>query len=75
MFYGSILFRFFGVLVILVYKNLFALGRRRKLISFNEIWSYTDESDPINSISYEMKCIIIGAFFLLVIISFLRNLY
>jgi hypothetical protein len=66
MFYGSILFRFLGVLVILVYKNLISLIKKRKMIPFSQVWSISKSSDPTDSFSYEMICIIIGVIFILI---------
>jgi len=71
MFYGSILFRFLGVIIILIYRNLFALIKKKKVISFGEVWSISNNSDPVNAFSYEMICIIIGVIFILIIVFLL----
>ena len=67
MFFGSIIFRFFGVLLILVVKNILALIKGRKGTTFEDVWSLSKYSDAINGFSYEMICIVIGAVFLLTI--------
>jgi len=75
MFYGSIIFRFLGVLVLFVYKNLIALIRNSKKVSFREAWSIPNYSDNTDSASYEMKCILIGFIFSILLAGLLTKVY
>ncbi len=62
MFYGSILFRFFGVLTRWIFLNLLFYVRKKGKMSFLTVWRGGDSSnnDPINSSTGEFRDILIG---------------
>ena len=59
MFYGSIIARFFGVLIVLILCFFYSLVTGNKTKSFAEIWKGPDDDDLADNASYEMKFIII----------------
>lgn len=68
MFYGSILFRFVGVVTIWIVKSIYKL----KIVSFKKVWidEKAEESDDlIDSLSSELIQIFVG-FFVLMFIAF-----
>ena len=75
MFYGSIIFKFLGVLVLYIYKNLIALIKRRNKVLFREVWSIPNYSNLTHYSSYEIRCILIGFAFSLVLFGLLTKVY
>ena len=75
MFYGSIIFRFFGVLVVWLLRLLYSLITRKKIKTFLEIWKGSDYDDLANSASYEMKFIVIGFIFLMIVCWYLAKIH
>lgn len=68
MFYGSIIFRFIGVLIRWVFEGIiFKLVRKGKIKSFKEVWNGPYSDDLANNASYEISNIIIGIIVFLVI--------
>ena len=61
MFYGSQIFRFFGVLVAWIFCNLYFLILNKKRVSFLEIWKRQTYDDAADGAMYEMKYIFFGA--------------
>ena len=69
MFYGSILFRFVGVVFIWVLKSIY----KWEIVSFKYIWNGEDSGnndDFFNFASSELKQIFIG-FIIIILIAFL----
>ncbi|MCD4746353.1 MAG: hypothetical protein K8R58_08645 [Bacteroidales bacterium] len=66
MFYGSVIARFFGVLVVWTLRFLYSLITGKKIKAFIEIWKGPDYDDLADNASYEMKFIIIGVVFIFV---------
>jgi len=74
MFYGSVIVRFFGVLVVWCLNFIISLMAGRRIKSFTEIWKGPDNKDFANNASYEMKFIIIGVVFIFVLCWFLMKI-
>lgn len=66
MFYGSIIARFFGVLIVLLLRFFYSVITGNKIKSFSEIWKGPDYDDLADHASYEMKFILIGVVFIFV---------
>ena len=74
MFYGSIIARFFGVLIVLILSFFYSILTGNKIKSFSEIWKGPDYDDLADNASYEMKFIIIGVVFIFVTCWFLMKI-
>jgi len=64
MFYGSFVFRFFGVLFLWILKNSIQFIRRGNYISYQQI-SDPPIEDPVDLLGRGLILNIVGAFFLL----------
>lgn len=72
MFIGSILFRFFGVLLRWVVINMWSLLRwKRGRVRFIDVWSGKQNNDFFSATSYETSNIIIGFVFVLTMCAIL----
>lgn len=72
MFYGSIIFRFFGVLLRWLVINIGAiLFKKEKKVGFKEIWGAKQDNDFASMATYEMSDIFIGFIFILAICALL----
>jgi hypothetical protein len=72
MFYGSILFRFFGVLLRWIVKNGLALTfKKKKYVRFNDVWNGSQNNDFTSKASHELSDILIGFFFIMSICALL----
>lgn len=72
MFYGSIIFRFFGVLLRWVVMNCWVLlSRKGESVSFKDVWKGKLDNDFASGASYEMSDILIGVFFILIVCALL----
>lgn len=60
MFYGSVIARFFGVLVVFLLRTIYSIVTGKKIKSFSEVWRGPQYDDAVNYASYEMKHIVIG---------------
>ncbi len=67
MFYGSIVFRFFGVLIVFILHLVFSFFTQKKFISFLDIWNGNKNDDIVNSTKSEIIYIFIGFVFVLFI--------
>ena len=73
MFYGSILFRFVGVVTIWIIKSIYKL----KIVSFKKVWNYekAEESDDlIDSLSSELIQIFVGVVVMLIIVFYITGI-
>lgn len=75
MFYGSIIARFFGVLVVLILHFFYSILTGNNIKSFSEIWKGSNYDDLADNTSYEMKFIIIGIGFIFVVCWFLMKIH
>jgi len=73
MFYGSVVFRFFGALVLWMFDFFYSLLVRKKIKTFREIWIGPESDDFADHSAYELKQIIIGVIFLFVSCSLLMK--
>jgi len=72
MFYGSIVFRVFGVLLRWIVMNCcFLFFKKGKVARFKDVWYGKQNNDLISMSSHEMSDIIIGFFFVLAICALL----
>ena len=72
MFFGSIVFRFFGVLLRWVVINFYALfTRKEKRKRFTDIWKGKQDNYLSSDASYEMSNILIGVIFILIVCTLL----
>jgi len=72
MFIGSILFRFFGVLLRWIAINVKYFIKLKKVkVKFNDVWNGIEKNDFFSEASYEMSNIVIGFIFVLTICAFL----
>ena len=72
MFYGSIVFRFLGVLLRWVVMNCWVLFRKKgKGVSFKDVWVGKQGNNFAFGASYEMSDILTGAFFILLVCTLL----
>jgi len=72
MFYGSVIFRFFGVLLRWIVQNSKSVFfNREKRVKFKEFWSSNLNIDFYSKSSNEFLDIIIGAFFILAVCALL----
>ncbi len=73
MFYGSILFRFVGVITIWIIKSIYNL----KIVSFKKVWidEKAEESDDlIDSLSSELIQIFVGVAVMLIIVFYITGI-
>ncbi len=75
MFYGAIIARFLGVLIVLILRFCYSVVTGSKVKSFSEIWKGPDYDDLADKASYEMKFIIIGVVFIFVTCWFLMKIH
>ena len=75
MFYGSIVFRFFGVLVVFILRLIFSVLTRKKIMSFSDIWKGPESDDLADYAGNEMLHNFIGFVFVLFIGWLLSNTY
>lgn len=72
MFYGSILFRFFGVLLRWTVINcVFLFFKKGKKVKFKEVWVGRQNNDFSSKASHEMSDILIGFVFIITICALL----
>ena len=72
MFYGSIIFRFFGVLLRWTVLNIWLVfSGTEKRLKFKEVWDGKQGLDFFSNSSYEFSNILIGAFFVLAVCALL----
>ena len=60
MFWGSVIFEFFGVLCRYIYQFVTSVFTKKKLKTFIELWKGPDQEDPVNILSYGVSNILIG---------------
>ena len=77
MFYGAILFRFFGVLAKWIFLNIYFLLKGKRTLSFKLLWRGNDthNDDFLYSSSGEFGDILIGVAVILLIIIIINKVY
>ncbi len=74
MFYGSIIAKFFGVLIVFILRFFYSILTSKKIKSFYEIWEGSKYDDLADNISYEMIYIFIGIIFIFLSCWFLMTI-
>jgi len=68
MFYGSIIFRFFGVLLRWFVINCrIIISRNKRGIGFIEVWKGKSNNDSTSKAANEISDILLGAFFIVIV--------
>lgn len=60
MFYGSQIFRFFGVIISWLFVNAYKLIIRKDTVPFKYFWEGPKYNDAADGTAYEMKYIFLG---------------
>ncbi len=74
MFYGSIIARFFGVMIVLIIRFFYSVLTGKKIKTFADIWKGPVYDDLADNASYEMKFILIGVIFIFIACWFLMKI-
>lgn len=72
---GSVVFKFFGTLVVFIFSLLISILTKQKIKTFSQIWEGPNTDEFIDNAGYEMKLILIGFISILFIAWRLTNVY
>ena len=71
MFIGSVIFRFFGVLLRWIAINTWFLICKKRRLKFSDVWIGKQKKEFLSNASYEMSNIILGSLFILTVCALL----